>query len=85
MDWIFWGLVWSLAWIVITAAAARARDRSGCLWAILGAVFGPIALILVLVMGRGGGVPCPTCRELIRMDALKCRHCGATIEWVDKR
>jgi hypothetical protein len=24
-------------------------------------------------------VRCPECRELVRADAVKCRHCGATL------
>ena len=45
----------------------------------LGALLGPIGLIIVLV-SAGNRIQCPACRELIHADAIKCRHCGVAIE-----
>jgi hypothetical protein len=41
-----------LAFVVLTVLAARSRGRSGLAWAALAALFGPFALLAVLVMGR---------------------------------
>ena len=44
-------LIWVL-FAVVTAIAASSRGRSGFGWAILGFLFGPFALIAVLVMPK---------------------------------
>lgn len=36
----------------ITGAAADSRDRDGAVWFLLGAIFGPLALVAVLVFRR---------------------------------
>lgn len=79
---LFW-----IAMAVITAAAAQARGRNVVLWFVLGMVFSLLALLAVLVMGNVGGetvsrrthVRCPDCREAVRKDARKCKHCGCDL------
>ncbi|MBV1864245.1 MAG: hypothetical protein KUG74_07375 [Rhodobacteraceae bacterium] len=41
-----------LAFVIITVLAAVSRKRSGIAWFIWGVLFGPFALIAVLVMGQ---------------------------------
>lgn len=48
-------MLWLMIWLgfgIVYALAANSRGRSGFLWFILGVLFGPFALIAVLVMGR---------------------------------
>jgi hypothetical protein len=37
---------------LITGGSAQGRDRDGAIWFLLGAVFGPFALIAVLIFKR---------------------------------
>lgn len=87
---LFW-----IAASVAVAIAARSRGRSWLGWFLLAAIVSPlIALTLVLVLPRQGGAlvspfgeaisakthaRCPACRELVRIDASRCRYCGETL------
>ena len=72
--------VW-LAGAVLAGLAARGRGRSGWWWLLswIG-----VAFVLVLPSRRRDPatptpethVRCPECRELVRMDARRCKHCG---------
>lgn len=77
---------------IIVGVAASYRGRSGFAWFLISAVISPLfALILVLVMPnradgyRGDRITpethhrCPECKELIRRDAAKCKHCGTSL------
>lgn len=86
-------IVWLIC-AVLTAIVASHKGRSTAGWFILGLCFGFFALIIVAPLGSlktapvlAGGeiatpdthVRCPDCRELVRMDARKCKHCGTTL------
>lgn len=46
-----WG--WLILWIIVAAAAAfiaSAKNRSAVGWGILGFLFGPLALVIILVL-----------------------------------
>mgnify|MGYP000184445206 CR=1 FL=1 len=90
MDFI---VIW-LAFAIVTAIIASNKGRSGLGWLILGAIFGIFALIVIVVISSvkpqpvvAGGevataethVRCPECRELVRNDAKRCKHCQATL------
>lgn len=80
-------------WIVgavIVGIIAGSRGRVGFGWFMLSLLFSPLLMgILVLALGRPGPVVgaisaethtrCLDCKEVVRRDARKCKHCGAVL------
>lgn len=87
MEWIIFWLIGS----VVVGVVAGSRGRSGFGYFLLALFLSPLlALILALALPRlndAAGdlimnkthVRCPDCREVVRMDARKCKHCGSTL------
>lgn len=79
---IFW-----LACAGFAFAVARSRGRSGCLWTVLGFLFGPLALIAVGFMPAVDvpaptaptGKVCPHCHVGNTRYATECRVCGRAL------
>lgn len=83
-------IVWVIGAFIVAMLAGR-RGRSGVLWFIIAVALSPLlAGLLVLAMGHVGRIDadvpteathtrCAECRELVRRDAKKCRHCGAAL------
>lgn len=72
---------------------AKSRYRSLGAWIAISVVASPLlAFIVLMVIDKGeptdpvtgvrlsvNHVRCPDCRELIRRDASKCKHCGSLV------
>src|SRR5665213_1862846 len=80
-------VIW-LLFGIISASVASGKGQSGCLGFALGVLFGPIGLIIVLVMGsnvpssvrnadviQGPSRVCPYCQSYIPVSASVCRFC----------
>lgn len=78
------------SWILCCILASRiayARGGEATLYGIAGLLLGPAGVLLALVSGRypdvldrravasGRRKVCPFCRELARVDAIRCPHC----------
>jgi hypothetical protein len=86
-------MIWFLIWVacgLFAASIASSKGYSGCLWAIIGFLLGPLALLGIGFMEKkapdetqdyeGPAMrPCPYCVEPIRWKAIKCKHCGSEV------
>ena len=77
---------------VVAAVIANARGRSSTGYFLISIVLSPLVGIILAAAMPNLNVPkdpnaptpethvrCPDCRELVRMDATKCKHCGAAL------
>lgn len=84
-----------ITWLFLAAmvaALAGSRGRSAFGHFLLSLLLSPfVGLIIVLVLPARGQYTeqavtadthtrCPECREVVRKDARKCKHCGASLQ-----
>lgn len=75
-------IVWVVIFAVPVAWLATERGRPAFPWLVLGAFYGPFALLMVglaPVSDSGAFGRCPECQEVIRMAATTCPHCGTDL------
>jgi hypothetical protein len=75
MNAVVW-LLWSWLGMILGLLAARERGFADLLGLVVGAVAGPLALILYALKS---GAQCPYCFEWVRAEASVCRHCHREI------
>ncbi len=75
-------IIW-LACAFGCAAIASSKNRSAFVWFWLGLILGIIGILIIGFMKaeKGDGdeesrFPCPSCAEMVLVQAKVCRHCG---------
>ena len=73
-------------WLALSALIgkwAASKGRSAGFWFFAALAISPLlAAIFVALGSRIGDAalrPCPDCREMVKHDAKRCKHCGAAI------
>ena len=90
---VWFATAW-LVCAVLVALAARSRGRSAPLWLLLAVMLTPLPAALMLLVfadraevrvrrdasqGRAGLRLCPSCGEVVRIEAKRCRFCLADL------
>lgn len=82
-----WIIVWLICGFICSAISSNKGHNAGS-WFVIGILFGPLAILAVLAQSKaeriieldsindGSGVKCQFCAELIKKEALVCKHCG---------
>lgn len=81
--WFFFG--------ICSAMIASGKGRSSGAWFVLGLIFGPVALLLAMIVSNdhvglerqglreGTLTKCPHCGGAISLHVSACRHCGRDV------
>jgi len=92
-------MTYIIIWLIcgfICATIAGSKGRSGFGWFILGALFGPLGILMVAFMptdipaveksavSSGASRKCPYCAELVKAEAIRCKHCSAELEPIEQ-
>lgn len=65
-----------VACIPVAITVARRRERNPLTWGLLALVFGPLTLLVLLLLP---GPRCPHCRRHLKPLAHVCGHCGRDV------
>lgn len=92
MIWFFW-----IALSFVVGAFSRSKGHSFAAGLVFALLLSPVIAGLVVAIRKpntaelerralGGGAvrKCPACAELVKADAIKCKHCGADLPAVEK-
>lgn len=85
-------IIW-LSFGIVAAIIASSKGRSVGGWFFLGMLFGPFSLVVGFLpsmpsvtedrtqqIGESGVYKkCPFCAEVVKREAVKCKHCGSEI------
>src|SRR3990167_1208709 len=92
-------MIWVTMWIIlviVTGVVAANKGRSVIGWLALAVFVAPITLLILLALPRnqaqieqrqmesGSMAKCPYCAEMVKAEAVRCKHCGADLAGVAK-
>jgi len=78
-------MIWVIIWVICGFIGGAIADSKGegCAGFILGLLFGPIGIIIALLLPSNpkamGMKQCPYCKEWINSQAIKCPKCQSDL------
>lgn len=82
---------------IIASSIASAKGRSSANWFFIGFLFGPIGVLAAAVASKdlqaiaergveqGVNRKCPFCAEVIKSEAIVCKHCGREVQPMEQK